>query len=101
MAWTCLVAAGEEIAHLREDDVAGQLHFVAADVGAGAALGGGQLIDGVERFGERSAGWGHGRVERLKTLAKRVDSVLRALAPERQALTGRDVGVQRRAKVEE
>ena len=45
----------QQVADFGEDHIAGEQHLVAADVGARAALGGAQLIDRVERFGERSA----------------------------------------------
>ena len=91
----------EDVADLGEDHVAGQLHLVAADVGARAALGGGELLDPGERFAERSDRGRDHLVEVDETLPEAVDAFLGALAPEGQALPGRDIRVQRRAHVEQ
>ena len=84
----------EQVADLGEDDVTRQLHFVAADVAARAPLGSCKLVDTVEGFGQRPASRLHHPVEVDDTLAEGIDPFLRALAPERQALAGGDIGME-------
>ena len=90
----------EQVADLGEDHVSGQLHLAAAGVAARAPLGGSKLVDPVEGFGQRAAGRLHHPVEVDDTLAEAIDRFLGALAPERQALAGGDIGMQRGSNVE-
>ena len=93
---------GEQIPDLGEDHVAGQLHFAAADVGAGAPLGRGQADR--RRRATRSAIRPNGVLTASsveQALPKRSMCLLGALAPEGKALAGRDIGVQRGAQVEQ
>src|SRR5687767_6429354 len=68
---------------------------------ARAPLGGRQLIHSVKRVRQRSAMGCHRLVKRRELLTQHVEALFRTARPERQALAGRNVSVQRRTQIEE